>query len=741
MRRATYLVFVLSLLSSLTTVSFGAAPEPPQRSVLAEVAALDKPVTYTELKIPLGELVQRIATDTGAPLTAAGDVADEPVAVIVKELPARELLEQLADLLDYRWSQRRSGVQASGRSSVRGMNNEQAATTGEQPKLSAPEHLNARTPERLNAVYEIWQDLASKQREEALRRASVGEVEKRFRESLQRYLQVGTMLPDQIKELAKSPPLLFPGLEKLSPEEQQSVRNSPEAYDKMQRWSVARTLQMPLPRVLTGIVSRLTPQQWATLRAGRPLVLSTDPQPGEPRLPADVELTFRSTQPTLYPPGVTVRFSDPNGEERMRQQEKQLQEQWAAATGFQVVLRLDGDPSRNRGSMMLRAESRPVRSGAPGSPGSTFFFGGSGTSLYIGASPLDGRQQMLENTLQRSAELEKDPVVGVKLPFKPELKPQVDPFGTGSGPRWRGLDMLPDLARTYGIQILADAYSGNGGPNFGVLPAATGPTALFTLLDRYTSFSHRWDRRGKMIRLRSRTWFLDRPREIPLRLIRNWNEQQEQNGALSLDTYLAMATTLTDAQLDALNSLSMEHPSLSLYEVARGRHALRLYATLSPAQRQQLPRGGTLTVAQMTLPQRRLFLSSLEDSNRGRPQPMNLDQWMVGSFSLSAQRFIRTVEKTGGATRARMEPVDPPPGTAGTGGAPGTAAVQRVAGATQSAPLPGTPPGSSVLPSPTGVPRPASETVSRFPVTRLELKLQYASEQIDRVSFTVAEQR
>src|SRR5206468_525493 len=42
-------------------------------------------------------------------------------------------------------------------------------------------------PERPNVVYEIWQDLASKQREEALRRSLAAAVEQRLQEELERY--------------------------------------------------------------------------------------------------------------------------------------------------------------------------------------------------------------------------------------------------------------------------------------------------------------------------------------------------------------------------------------------------------------------------------------------------------------------------------------------------------------------------------------------------------------------------
>ena len=55
------------------------------RSVLDGVVELARPVTFSELKIPLGELVQRVARATGVSLTAAREVTDEPVAVVVAD--------------------------------------------------------------------------------------------------------------------------------------------------------------------------------------------------------------------------------------------------------------------------------------------------------------------------------------------------------------------------------------------------------------------------------------------------------------------------------------------------------------------------------------------------------------------------------------------------------------------------------------------------------------------------------
>jgi hypothetical protein len=128
----------------------------------------------------LRELIERVAADTGAPLTAARDVADEPVTVVVKEMPARELLEQLADLLDYRWSKRGAG-QADR---LPGGKDRQAA--------SLPH-------------YEIWQDLPSKQREEAPRQAALRNMEKRFQEELKRYVEVAALSPEKLQEFEKMP--------------------------------------------------------------------------------------------------------------------------------------------------------------------------------------------------------------------------------------------------------------------------------------------------------------------------------------------------------------------------------------------------------------------------------------------------------------------------------------------------------------------------------------------------------
>jgi hypothetical protein len=141
--------FTLATLIGLTALpslpAVGEAVPSRAASVLEGVPGLEQRVTYTETKIPLGELIARVAEDTHVPLTAAPDVADEPVAVVVKDFPARQLLEEVAELLGYRWSRRTSGVQVFRSSGVQ----DRRPTTDHRPP--SPQRLNARTPEHLNA--------------------------------------------------------------------------------------------------------------------------------------------------------------------------------------------------------------------------------------------------------------------------------------------------------------------------------------------------------------------------------------------------------------------------------------------------------------------------------------------------------------------------------------------------------------------------------------------------------------
>jgi hypothetical protein len=687
---AASVAVVLGLVLASAIAAPSAERDGTSKHVLRDVPELDKRVTYTETKIPLEELIQKVSADTGAPLAAAPEVADEPVAVVVKEIPARELLEQVADLLDYSWRVRRSGVQALRRSGP--------ATAKSDPFLST---LNARTPERPNAVYEIWQDLASKQREEALRNALRADVIRRFQAELNRYVEMASWTPERLRKFrddARRP----------------TRAGDPDAGERARRFHIAWTMMSPISRSVGQFLGRLLAEQWATVREGKMLTFSTDPQPGELAMPAETASVLRAVRPTLYPPGEQVGYDDPNGPEQARHVEQGIQAQWAAATGYRVTVQIDANGWRSLNMLRLTAAARPFRSGA--TPQANFFDAYPGTSVQIQTEPSEPMAWEQDAAMPPESELANDPIFGSRQLFKPGVKPRKEMFADPFTPAmFRMRDLLPDLARTYKVQFIADAYTPVNG-RMGA-QAFTGLEPLYRILSAATP-THRWDRRGNLIRLRSRTWFLDRPKEIPLRLVRHWKELTDQHGTLPLETYLEMARTLTDLQMENVGNVVEDvelPPTIRWFELGRDRYALRLYAALSPDQQQALWGGKVLQATQMTPAQRELFLASLAERALHNPLPPKLERWSDARLSLEAEPQTVTVERSAGPAVTQPVPASPaspsgqPPSRVGANSTPAAGPL-----------------GS----------RPAAATT--FPVTRLNLQLGYAPDQQDEVTLTVA---
>ena len=148
-------------------VSTRLGPGAAARSLVSTVAS--KQLSTVVLKrragrpiqdLRVGELVRKVASETGVALAAGTVVADEPVAVVVTALPARRLLEELAELLDYQW--RRQGRAGGWR-------------------------------------YEIGQDHASREREETLRRDALADVERRFQQEVRLTVEMAALPPEKIQ--------------------------------------------------------------------------------------------------------------------------------------------------------------------------------------------------------------------------------------------------------------------------------------------------------------------------------------------------------------------------------------------------------------------------------------------------------------------------------------------------------------------------------------------------------------
>jgi hypothetical protein len=583
-----------------------------KRSVLEDVAGLETAVTITEAKIPLGELVARIAAETGVSLRASREVADEPVALVIRDIPARELLEGFADLLDYRWSRR--GREGAWR-------------------------------------YEIWQDLAARRREAALRDARRKAVEERFREKLRDFSAAAALSDTEILALQERVEQHQRELAGLPEEEQLRPRPLRMEHD-LRLYSAAHHLRWPIPKLLARMLAALPPEQWEQLWRQERLVFSPEPQAGELRLPEAIARALRAASPAIVVPGVRFRGGDPDAERILREQDEERKKGWTAATGHRVLLHLSGDTFRSHGSLSLTARAESFS--GEHERGSAFDRRVSATSLQITVEAVEAQREG-ESTAERWAASAKDPVVGAVKPFKPKPESLVKLPGPQNLTSIRFPRLLPDLARTYGVQFLSDAYWLDW-PRLilGVLPYE--PAPLYRLLDSLTAGVQRWERQGDQILLRSRTWFFDRPREIPLRHVRRWREQIESHGALPLEEYLAIARELTDGQLETLREpilADMGLPGDLFSGLFSAHHALRLYASLLPRERQALDAGQVLPAARMSRAQRELYLAGLRElhpQESWQPEP---EKFAAGGFAVLREEALR---------QPRRRPAPRPPG-------------------------------------------------------------------------------
>src|SRR5262249_4427909 len=111
----------------------------------------------------------------------------------------------------------------------------------------------------------------------------------------------------------------------------------------------------------------------------------------------------------------------------------------------------------------------------------------------------------------------------------------------------------------------------------------------------------------------STSFYDDRLKEVPSRLLTRWTASRKEHGALTLEDLLEIVQ-LSDTQLDAGSMAEGATICLGLVEwdLARNdflRPHLRYVAGLAPAQRQQAQSAMGLAFTRMSLPQQQGFLS------------------------------------------------------------------------------------------------------------------------------------
>src|SRR5262249_7385329 len=114
-------------------------------------------------------------------------------------------------------------------------------------------------------------------------------------------------------------------------------------------------------------------------------------------------------------------------------------------------------------------------------------------------------------------------------------------------PKVTSADVLEALHRATGMPIAADYYTRLYKPEDGSVIRGT----LYDTLNRLADTMRvRWDKEASWLQFRSPTFYDDRLKEVPNRLLARWAAARQRQGMLTLDDLVEIAQ-LPDAQLDA----------------------------------------------------------------------------------------------------------------------------------------------------------------------------------------------
>lgn len=533
------------------TAALIAAPVLAQekRSVFAGDDRLNKPVTVHWKKATLNEALAELKKQTGVSVVPDRGVVDEPLMASETNVPARQLLEQIAKLTHFTWS-RYGG-----------------------------------TPEKPG--YLLFKDVAAAREEEEEITRNRRAVLQALQEQIDELKRISRLSPDQLqKELARS----NEELDRAFSGGLANVTQSPAVMRRLQSGMSIQTVATPAGRAMVDVLEGLSPAQWQEVMEEDPLVLSTQPRGGETQMPASISDRLRESSPGIPYPKSLFRSLGGNLEDAINKAEEMMKTEWGKASGYKVTVQL----SLNMGAQpvgMLRVSPEPIG----GTEGVGPLFAVSGLNL-IGAPSIFGDPK--EDPAEREKRLAADPILGKKAKLKlPPLKPQEGQPALISvlGQSYRATDLLEPMEKAFGIHLLADAY--NQKALSMVPPPGEGEISLYKILDQIGGTTRDWERDGDTVRLKSRTWAFDRRSEIPARYMQRWLAERERRGAFNLDDLAEIASLLRDEQVENLMYSALEAGASDFTDfvmISGNRDILRFWSTLLPLQRKTLLAGKTI---------------------------------------------------------------------------------------------------------------------------------------------------
>jgi hypothetical protein len=348
---------------------------------------------------------------------------------------------------------------------------------------------------------------------------------------------------------------------------------------------------------------RLSPQDQAALRAGQELRFLAEPGPNERQLPADIGRGVLQSQRQVRiarepdASGPKFRFVDGNHPDP-------------------APLPPSAVPDAKAGVTLKLEQTELGRFGFSGSSEvhlAQSITGNDNGPYAIGSSP--------------SVSDPENATLNARLATDPALKGKVTVTPAGSGQRAGGrdeprpesapgakhvtsADVLEAIHRAGGLPIVADFYTR-------LYPADTvmaKDRPLFDALNRLAdSMRLRWSKDDHWLQFRSASFYNDRLKEVPNRLLSRWSAARREHGLLILDDLVEIAG-LSDAQLDAVSMAdgAKELWGLEEWDLACNRALrphLRWIAGLTPVEREAIQKPPGLRFTALTLAQQQRFIT------------------------------------------------------------------------------------------------------------------------------------
>jgi RNA polymerase sigma-70 factor (ECF subfamily) len=533
---------------------------------------LTRKVTLAVKPMALSDLCDQLRSETGIAIAAGASVADEKVTLFCQKLPLREVMRQLSRPFGYTWL--RSG------------------TPGEYR-------------------YELTQDLRGQLLEEELRNRDRNDALLALEAEIEKYRPYLDLSPDEVLERA---------------------RTAPAAVKKVLESLGGGRPGLGLAWGISQMYFRLTPQQQAALRSGEELRFSQEPTSGEQPLPPDVARgVLQSLRTWRLIKTKTGYFGtepdDPRGIPLSAVPEARAL----------VNIKLSQTELGQFGLQGLVGYSAPTSYSR--SDDGPYAVGVSPRTLQPANAVLNAKLAR-DPALQASISIEPQPSCGVarhQAPGASKSEPTASAAGADasrltpeSSEKVTTADVLEAIHLATGLPIISDFYTRLHAPD--ALSIKDQP--LFdTLCELSDRMGVRWNKEtsgndgSAWLQFRSMTYYHDRLKEVPNRLLTRWFTARREHGHLTLE-HLVEIAQLPDAQLDASSVAEgvRECWGLPEWDLARWwfvRANLRFLAQLTPAHWEEAQSTAGLPFTKLSLAQQQAFFNR---QLPGQPELRSLEE-------------------------------------------------------------------------------------------------------------------